>query len=48
MVWQLELCTPNVGSQVQSLVKELDPICCNYDLVQTNNFFFEIKLKHKL
>ena len=28
------------GAWVQSLVRELDPICCNQDLGQPNKFFF--------
>ena len=31
VVQRLELCVPMQGAQVQSLVGELDPACCNLD-----------------
>ena len=37
VVWRLRLCILKAGvAQVQALVRELDPACCNKDLVQPN------------
>ena len=47
VVQWLRLCTLDAGSHVQSLVRELDPTCCNSDLVKTSNFLFFFKVKER-
>ena len=39
MVQWLRCHAPNAGPGVPSLVRELDPTCCNPDLVQPNKYF---------
>ena len=36
VVQWLIVCAPNAGAQIQSLVRELDPICHNYNFTYRN------------